>query len=64
MNNPNVTVNTLKIYEDSDFINAKRLCDTHDQWLQVYRRKATLVWTRKAHNSEFDMIKVVNSSLT
>ncbi|KAI6176595.1 PCTP-like protein [Aphelenchoides bicaudatus] len=52
-----VQVNSIKFYDDNDFKHAKMLCESGAEWLQVYRKKATAVWTRATTNSEFDMIR-------
>jgi hypothetical protein len=50
-----VEVNSIKIYDDEDFKHARNLCESLE-WTQVYRKKATAVWTRKA-TDDFDMIR-------
>ena len=53
-------VGEVKIADDGDFRELKRLCRCHDGWDQVYNKNSVTVWMKSNELSDFKMIKVIN----
>ncbi|ELU12780.1 hypothetical protein CAPTEDRAFT_102229 [Capitella teleta] len=51
-------VGEVRIAEDRDYSELKRMCTCHDGWKQEYQKNGITVWTKMTEVSEFKMVKV------
>ena len=51
-------VGEVRIAEDRDFSELKRMCTCHEGWKQEYAKNGITVWTKITDVSDFKMIKV------
>uniref|UniRef100_A0AC35U0R3 START domain-containing protein n=1 Tax=Rhabditophanes sp. KR3021 TaxID=114890 RepID=A0AC35U0R3_9BILA len=56
---PDYNGNIVKILEDSDFQNIRKVCNNHDGWIKVCDKKNTKLYTMTVDDSHFPMYKVI-----